>query len=529
MSWGLHRFRAESRSVTTISALEEILRLANEGTSTSSGVHVTHEKALTIAAYHRCIDIRANVLLRMGAPKVQRRGAKGWVDEPAHPVTMALRSIPGMPAEFFYQTRAAHRLSHGRGAAYIDRVGGTAARMIPIDPTCLTPFRENGQDGFLYVPFGTVGQGRKIPATDIWNFIALGWDGVTGYSALRDSRENLGAALAMRQHGTSLFRNGTRPGLLIEVPAAMGDTQEKAFLAQFNQATAGVDNAFKNILLAAGMKVASAPTVMSAEDAQLMEAQAFQTRAVCTRFGVPAQWCNDTATKTYASAEQDAQAFLENTADPDIRSCEASLEYVLLTEDEKRSGDVRIRFDRTPLGMADVKSQAEADKAALAGVPWQTQNEVRDRRGLGPIEGGDKIIIPINLVQAVKPGSPADPTVDPAAPPVDPPADPAAVARAVLDGVAAARSRMLHRLTADARRAGKVPAKFTDWLDGARDAHEGVVREAFAWADGVHDTKGEVDRLFGELRAACDGAQSVKASEFPAALEAALTALEKSR
>lgn len=501
------------------------------GGSSRAGVAVTHESALSVSAFYRCVEIRSNLFVRMGAPRVQRRGGAGWADDPAHPINGVLAMGPGMPPEVFYQTRAGHRTTVGRGAAYIDRTpDGRVVRLVPIDPARVQPFRENGLDGFLYT--AQDGQQRRIPASDVWNWVGLGWDGVSGYSALRQARDTIGAALAAREHASAVFRNGALPGLVFEHPGVLSEATANRLKQSLDARFAGVDNHFKSVLLEEGLKVADAPSMMTAEDAQLIESRGFDSREIAVRFGVPPAWVGDTATRTFATAEQEAQVFLENTADPDIRSCEASLEYVLFTEDEKRGGDVRIRFDRTPLGMADVKSQAEADKAALAGVPWQTVDEVRERRGLGPLPDGRgaQLIIPINLVQAAKPGSGADSSAKPLTDPTPDP-DPTAArkARGFDDAVVATRSRMVHRLATAARAAGKDPSKFTAWADGAREAHEPVVREAFAFADGVIDTRAEVDALFTALRSACDAAQAVKVPEFPAALDAALVAMEKPR
>lgn len=495
------------------------------GASSRSGVAVTPESALTVSAFYRAVEIRANTFLRMGAPRVQRLGPAGWQDDPAHPMNAVLSAIPGMPPEFFYQTRAGHRTTHGRGAAFVDRGdGGRVVRLIPVDPTRLQAFRRNGHDGFLYTS-ESAGQ-REIPAMDVWNWVSLGWDGVSGYSALRLGREDLGAAIAAREHGAAMFRHGVVPGLVFKHPGNLTEEAAGRLKRGLDARFAGVDNHFKSILLEEGVDVANAPTMMSAKDAQLVESRTFDAREIAVRLGVPPAWVGDTATRTFATAEQEAQVFLENTADPDIRSCEASLAHVLLTEDEKRRGDVRIRFDRTPLGMADVKSQAEADKAALAGVPWQTVDEIRERRGLGPLPGGRgaELIIPINLVQ---PGGAAASKGPP--PSAEPEPSAARKARGFDEAVVATRRRLVHRLASAARAAGKDPSRFTAWVDGAREVHEPVVREALAFADGAIDTRAEVDALFSALRSACDRAQEAKPAEFPAALDAALAAMEKPR
>lgn len=542
MGWVRSTFGgADKRSTSAAITFEDLLRMGQEmGGTSSSGVAVSRDRALSVSAWWRGVVIRSSIPAKIGPPRVMRREGSGYVEDRKHPAHTAVSRFREMTAYSFYETRAHHRLAEGNGYAYVDRLNsGVALELIPLDPTCVQPYREGGVLRYLYTPKAIGEAPRKIDASNMFHTKGLGWDGMSGYPVWRIARDTLGASIAMREHGSKFFANGARVGLILEHPGQMSPEAQKKFLAQFNKARSGVDKAFQNIMLEEGMKLSAGPTVMNAQDAQLIESRAMEIREIANYVGVPAHRLGDVATRTYASAEQDYQVFLEDTVDPDLVELEQALSRVLLTDDEQQSEDVVIRFDRTRLGRADVKSQAEADKSALAGVPYRTIDEVRKDRGYAPLPDGKGagLIIPINLVQSVAPGSAADPSKsDPTDPPEadgpedsPPPADPAdtPAARAVNAFVVATRARMLRRLTSAARAAGKHPAKFGDWLDGFTAEHSGVVREAFAPADGVLDAKAAASSLLAEVRGTLDAVYSTaKPAAFPEALEAALVRLE---
>jgi hypothetical protein len=321
----------------------------------------------------------------------------------------------------------------------------------------------------------------------------------------------------------------------------MSKEAQDRFLASWRKSREGVENAWKTVILEEGMK-ASSPLQMSADDAQLIESRAFETREIANFLGVPPHKLGDVATKTYASVEQEEQAFVNDTVDPDLVEMEQALEAQLLTEEQKRSGDWIVRFDRSGLVRADTDSRNAAHQTALAGMPYRTINEVRADEGLNPLPGYDDLHIPINLQQPdatdpahegeddpEEPDEPPPPAGETSDPVDEVDVDAARKARGFDAALVASRTRMVRRLASAARSAGKDPSKFTAWLEGVREAHEPVVREAFAFADGVADTRAEVDGLFVGLRSACDRAQEAKVSEFPAALESALVEWEGAR
>jgi len=540
------------------------------GSRSAAGVTVNRETAFSVSAWWRGIILRANAVAKIASPRVLKRQGAGFVVDPTHPGHIALRQFKHATPFLFFQTLSGHKLTTGNGYAYIVRNGaGEPVELSLMDPTRVTPFRENGRLLYLYESDkGPV----RLREDEVLHSRGYGWDGLCGYSVVEKAKETLGASVAMREHGARFFAQGARLGVLLEHPSNMSKEAQDRFLASWRKSREGVENAWKTVILEEGMK-ASSPLQMSADDAQLIESRAFETREIANFLGVPPHKLGDVATKTYASVEQEEQAFVNDTVDPDLVEMEQALEAQLLTEEQKRSGDWIVRFDRSGLVRADTDSRNAAHQTALAGMPYRTINEVRADEGLNPLPGYDDLHIPINLQQPDAPDpaheggdDPEEPEeMPPPPPPESPPpeadgVDAERVLQAVVEAIngqrpretrkpttptpdvdaarkargfdaalVASRTRMVRRLASAARSAGKDPSKFTAWLDGVREVHEPVVREAFAFADGVSDTRAEVDALFAGLRSACDRAQEAKVSEFPAALESALVEWEGAR
>lgn len=495
------------------------------GARSDAGVSVTSSSALSVSAWWRAIGLRGSSVGKATPPRLRRRTDGGFEDAKDHPAWAALRTFRDMTAYHFYSTRIAQKASIGNGLALIVRDAGRL-EMIPLDPTKVVPFREDGVFKYLYTS-EQLGS-RKLLGSDVVHFKGPSSDGLWGDSVVSKARDTLGLSIAMRTHGSKFFANGARLGVILEHPGTMSPEAQTRFLSSWSKAREGVDQAWKTVILEEGMK-ASAPLTMTAEDAQLIESHAFTNREIGNFTGVPPSKLGDVATKTYGSVEMDEQAFVNDTVEADLIEAEQELARKLLTPAEFESGEYCVEFDRDRLVSVNTKDQAEADKAALAGMPWKTKNEVRAKRGLNPVAGGDVIDVPINL-SAPGGKAPADPA------PV-PPADPGPLRSVAATVTADARRRMARRLGAQARKAAKVSATFPEFLAAVQRENDAVVREAFGPAaacaaalDGrasdLHVALLAGD-LFRSVREALDGVYSTaKPDEFAAKIDAAMSALE---
>jgi phage portal protein BeeE len=86
----------------------------------------------------------------------------------------------------------------------------------------------------------------------------------------------------------------------------------------------------------------------------------------------------------------------------------------------KDYGDAKVyvEFNMMEKLRGSFEEQAKSLQTAVGG-PWLTRNEARARQNLSPIDGGDELIVPLNVTA----GEPAPaPTPEPVTPPAEQPA-----------------------------------------------------------------------------------------------------------
>lgn len=509
-----------------------------------SGVRVPPEKALTDSRWWRGITLRASTAAKCGLHLMRRTAGGGKERATSDPRYNRLRYQPNAEMTAFYWifTGMGHLLSRGNWYSYVDRMGdGSPGDTILLNPDRCNAVRENGRLWYVIeAPRGDSWVVRKVAPENILHVKGYGFDGLAGHSVVRKAADELGGAIARREHGYRFFRNGTSSRIILEHPESMDDAQYERFRKSWDEANAGVDNSFRTAIAEDGMK--AHVISFSAKDAQLIEAIQADTLAIANFTGVPAGKLGHPGRTSYASVEQENLAFLTDTVDADFVNIESECRSRYLTEEEKAKDSHLFEFDRAALIQADVKSANEAKRTAVGGVPWVTVDEVRAEEGR-PALGGKaaELAFPLNVStgqpeeQPAKPAAPDDPEPEPE--PEPEPMIPERARVAAEKALAAARARMRRRLAVAALRAAKAPEKFGDWLDSVQREHEATVRDAFAPAvevccalaggDPGTRTAEEAGALFGRFRAMCDEVYDSPRSEFAARMKAAMERLER--
>src|SRR5690606_39804347 len=90
--------------------------------------------------------------------------------------------------------------------------------IIPIRPDRVTV----QVDDDLTVRYRISGADREFTAREILHLRGLSTDGFMGLSPITVAREAIGLAIATQNHGAALFRNGARPGGVLEHPGKIG-------------------------------------------------------------------------------------------------------------------------------------------------------------------------------------------------------------------------------------------------------------------------------------------------------------------
>jgi len=388
------------------------------GGPTPSGERVSRERALKLSPWWRAVNLLSADVAKM--PLIVRQRVKvaaglGKKDATKHPAYFLLRRKPNplMTAFQWKRLMVAQALTTGNAYSFIQRRGdGSPLGLYPVPPGTVTPVLEDAKTLWYVVETPTEGT-RRYDSSQVFHIRGFNDDGLVGYNIVQKAAEILGVGLAQRKHQAVFFKNGAKPGVILETPATIPDPVRKKIKEEWDQMHTGSDAAHRTAILDRGLKANR--ITFSAADAQLIEQMQFTILDIANFTGVPAHKLGHTARQSYSSLEQENMFYLAEGLEQWCIAVEEEAWDKLLTTDQQQDDSHLIEFDRKTLLRVDSNTRASYFKTALGGQPWMVQNEVRDEEGLDPVEGGDDFKTP--------PGAPAEPA-DPGAPkepPVLPP------------------------------------------------------------------------------------------------------------
>jgi len=385
-----------------------------DGPSTS-GVKVSRRTALSAAAVWRGVNLIARDVGKLRLD-VMRRVNGGWEVHRQHPARriVARKPNPYMTTFQLKQVLTAHAVLEGNGYAYIYRTnGGDPLDVLPLSPSATYPIRV---DGKLWYVTSVTEQGamalsnsdgvslsmletthlRRLRAEDVIHIRGLGYDGLVGYPVLQYAKETIGAAIATRTYRTIYFKNNAAPNIVLEYPGQLTPEAITKLRDTWNKIHAGLDNSHKTAILQSGMKLKAFS--QDARKAQLIEAEQFEVREVANVLGIPPHKLGDPQVAGYGVREQDDQRYLDECLLPWLVTWEEELEDKLLTEDEKETEEVQIRFRLRGLIRGDMAARAAYYHGAIQDG-WMSRDEVRAEEELNPMpnDEGKKYFVPLNM------------------------------------------------------------------------------------------------------------------------------------
>ena len=296
------------------------------------------------------------------------------------------------PFEFKTQMQA-DLLFHGSAVAYQRRtVRGQIKELVPLQRSRVSVELNQNLDGirFFYQPPN--GARRELSPLDVfWIRAPITLDGVNGTSLLEVAVEALGLATAAERAQGSIFRNGSIVGGVLEHPKTLTSPAIERLRQQFDDRHSGIDNAGRWIVAEEGLKVSAGPQA-TGKDAQAVEARKLQVEELGRITGVPRPLLMVDETSWGSGIEQLGLFFVTYCLMPWFVAWEEAISRSLLLESEQER--YFAKFNEGALLRGSLKDQAEFFSKALGsgGSPaWFTQNEVRDKFNLKPVDGGDEL------------------------------------------------------------------------------------------------------------------------------------------
>lgn len=392
--WG--RMLSTVRSYTIgplTSRSPELARLFGGGGATTSGVHVTEETAMRLAAVWSAVSLISDDVasLPLNLFKKLPNGTKDKFEQ--HPLYRLLKDAPNpeMTSFTFRRTMQSNALIWNVAYAEIERDGaGRPVNLWPLLPEKMQQERVNGVLAFVYS--NPTGRTTRFAQGDILQIMGPSWDGVAPMSFIDKARNSLALGLAAEDFGATFYKNGgTVSGVIAhkgpKPPQLSTDNKEDADARRHQ----GISRAFKWLQLwndATFIPISTAPN-----NAQFLETRVFQIREVARWFKMPPHKLGDLADATYSNVEQLDLSYFKSCLRPWLINWEQELARKLIFPSEPN-----IQFFRHNLEgflRADVAARSTFYKD-LFGIGVLTINEIRELEDLDPINGGNESFVPMN-------------------------------------------------------------------------------------------------------------------------------------
>lgn len=186
------------------------------------------------------------------------------------------------------------------------------------------------------------------------------------------------------------------------------DEARRRFITAFREGWgSGGDKAGSIPLLEDGMEIK--PFSTSFKESQWAESVKLSRESVAAAYSVNPSLVWHSDTQTYASSKDNARALYAECLGPILQMIQQRINSFLLPK-VKADKSLYVEFDLTEKLKGSFEERASILQSAVGG-PWMTRNEARADNNLPPVEGGDELIVPMNVVEGGQ-ASPQDTHMD---------------------------------------------------------------------------------------------------------------------
>jgi HK97 family phage portal protein len=345
------------------------------------------------------VRVLANTLSSLPLEVIRQEGSGAGVPARDHPVSYLLTTAPNPYMTMGQVIGAAEVWMALSGKAFIEVV-----RDVDLDPVGLYPV-PNGRMA-VTVADGAVSytlDNAPISRSRVLHFRGLSFDGISTIHTTAKVREAIALALALQENAAMFFGNGSRNSAVLEHPGQLSEAAQERLKKAIESQSTG-KNAYRTVILEEGMKLNFNRS--ENKDSQFIESRDRQDLEICRVFGVPPHKVGIMSGQPRANVEQDNISFVTDTIRPICVAFEQEMNRVLFTPEEIAAG-YTVRFNLDELLRGDMPSRYNA-YAVGRQWGWLSANDIRGRERMPSIEGGDKYLTPLNMVDASKP-APAAP------------------------------------------------------------------------------------------------------------------------
>lgn len=362
---------------------------------TASGEFVSPTTAASIPAVHACVQLISESIASLPLALYRRQEDGGRVVDRAHPLHRVLNEQANavQTGMEFREWMLASVLLSGNAYALKEYDGrGAITALQPITSGMVFPERlVNGR--LRYEVSWPAGGTERYTQDEVFHLRYRTLDGIVGLSPITIARETIGIARAQQEHEGALYRNGARIAGLLKMEGSFKDEEHAArFMNQLREAYAGAANSGKLMLLTGGVDYA--PQQMSQRDAEFIESRRLTMEDIARIFRVPPPFIGILADATYSNITEQGLWLVKHCLRPWMVRIERAMVVQLLSTEARRTHV--LEHNAEGLLRGSTTERFEAYRIARE-WGWMSQNEIREKENLAPIEGGDRYLEPLNM------------------------------------------------------------------------------------------------------------------------------------
>ena len=360
-----------------------------------SGVSVTPETSLRFSAVWCAVRLLSEIPASLPKSIITQNNDgsfKQLFDDP-------IASLLEFPNEFmtgfdFHELMNSSLQLKGNAVAVIFRNSkGDPNRIIPVDWNTVFPYIHQGKliyevNDMLFNIHGT------FFSDDILHYKIFSRNGIVGRSPIQVAKDNIGLAISAENFGSEFFAKGGNHKAVIETQSGFKSYEDyKKWREKFDEEHSGVRSNQGTPVLQPGMSYKQLG--MSMEDAQFIATRQFQISDIARWFNVPAHMLHDLSKATFSNIEHQDLQFIKYSLRGLITRQEKEWEFKMFSPERRNRIDVKFNMDDMARG--DMTARSNYITSMVNGGIL-VQNEGRKIEGLPPLEGGDVIRLPQNIV-----------------------------------------------------------------------------------------------------------------------------------
>jgi HK97 family phage portal protein len=355
-----------------------------------SGMPVSENSALSIASLLRAMSLVGNILGSMPVAIQETRPDGSLKKRPYHPLLtlLDLEPHPHYSKGDFMMALATQLTLRQNFVAHIqrDRMTGRPNRLKIIEWSRVYDIVEDRETGELVY---LTEDGQNLPGRDVLHIKGVTRSGLVGEDTLLRQRDTIGGDLASKNQANKIYRNGTKLSGYVSTDQALSATQIEEYAKYWQMNYAGSDNAGATPFLGGGMRYH--PISLTPQEAELLETRRYNVYEIARMTGVPPRFLFAMGTNEVVRLEEMSGLLMRFTIAPLVERVEQEMNRKLFNTREK--GRVRVNFDMDYYLRADAEGRAKLYET-LFKIQSINPNEIREREGMNPREGGDEYGLP---------------------------------------------------------------------------------------------------------------------------------------